>query len=107
MSEDSGTYILQTEGPEFRIARMHAVDNLFDEYVPATESWTPHVLTIVETYAKSKVYRDLSDAWDDASAIDDAGGETEYGPNLVTDFKDYKFSDFEDQYEKVKIKDSP
>lgn len=107
MSIDNGTYILQTEGPEFRIARMQAVDNLFEEFVPATESWTPHVLTIVETYATSKVYRDLSEAWDAATALDEAGGETEYGPNLITDFQDYKFSDFEEHYEKVKIKNAP
>lgn len=106
MSIDNGTYILQTEGPEFRIVQMQAVDNLYDEYVPATETWTPHVLTIVENFGKSKVYSDLGEAWDAAGDLEESSGGTEYGANLITEFKDYRFSDFEEKYEKVKIKDS-
>lgn len=102
MSADNGVYILETQGPEYRIAYMQAVDNLFDEYNPANGTWTPHVLTIVETFKNSKTYTDLSEAWDVASALDN-DNETEYGTNLITDFREYKFSDFEAHYEKSKI----
>lgn len=102
MSVDNGTYILQTDGPEFRIAQMHSVDNIFEEYNPANETWTPHVLTIIETFKDSKVYSDLAEVWDVASALDN-DNETEYGTNLITDFREYKFSDFEAHYEKSKI----
>lgn len=104
MSMDNGTYILQTHGPEFRICQMQAIDNIFEEFLPTSETWTPHILTIVECFATSKVYRDLGEVWDAAGILDESAGGTEFGANLITDFRNYKFSEFEEQYEKVKNK---
>lgn len=102
MSSDNGVYVLQTKGPQFRIAHMQNVTALFEEYNVADKTWTPNILTIVEVYATSAVYESLDEAWDAASNMEDDIGWTEYGTNLITDFKEYSFSDFEKEYEEIK-----
>jgi hypothetical protein len=98
MSADNGVYVLYTEGPEYRIAHMQAVDNLYKEFSPEKESWSPDVDYIVESFGKSKVYLDLTEALDAANMLEDQVGYTEYGTSLISEFKEYKFSDFEEQY---------
>ena len=94
MSADDGVYILETQGPEYRIAHMQAVDNLFEEYNPATENWKPNKDVIVDAFKDSKVFTNLEEAWDAAGDIEVSLNGTEYGMNLVTEFKTFKFSDF-------------
>ena len=101
MSQDDGVYVLQTKGPQFRIAHMQNVVSLFDDYNVVDKTWTPNILTIVQNYATSVVYESLDQAWDAASNMEDDLGGTEYGTNLITDFKDYSFSDFEKEYETI------
>jgi hypothetical protein len=101
MSADDGVYILQTQGPEFRIAHTQAIDNIYEEYFPETNTWSPCVERIVQTFGASKVYEDLTEAWDDASILEDKVGSTEYGTSLITQFSEYHFSDFEEQNGKV------
>lgn len=105
MSGDNGTYILETKGPEYRIARLQAVDNLYEEYQPQTETWTANIDNVINAFANSKVFTDLSEAWDAATNLDESLGSTEYGANLITQFKDFKFSDFEEQYAKKSKKE--
>lgn len=103
MSEDKGTYIIQTkgeEGPEFRVAQVCAVDNLFEEYKDGTSTWTPNVKCVVESFNSSKVYPDLETAWDVASSIDNEN-PTEFGANLITDFHAYDFNDLKKEYVNV------
>lgn len=106
MSADDGTYILQTQGPEFRIAQTQAIDNIYQEYFSEKNSWSPCVERIVQTFGKSQVYTDLTEAWDAANLLEDKVGETEYGTSLIAQFSDYHFSDFEAEYEKVSSKTS-
>ena len=102
MSQDDGVYVLQTKGPQFRIAHMQNVTSLFEEYNVADKTWTPNILTIVEVYVTSNVYDSLDAAWDAASNMEDDIGGTEYGTNLITDFKECSFTDFEKEYEEIK-----
>ena len=97
MSADDGIYILATKGPEYRIAHLSAVDNLYDEYNVASVRWTPNVPVVVEAFEKSKVFSELTEAWDSATMLEDRVGMTEYGVSLISDFGDYLFSDLEER----------
>jgi hypothetical protein len=94
-------YILQTQGPEFRVAHTQAIDNIYEEYFPDKDTWSPCIEAIVETFGKSKVFTDLTEAWDTANMMEDEVGYVEYGTSLITQFSEYHFSDFEEQNGKV------
>lgn len=102
MSADNGTYILQTAGPlgpEYRIANMSAIGNIYEEYKPETDKWTPNVKAIIEAFGKSTIFTNLDEAWDAAEFVENSK-QSEYGANLITQFQDYNFSDLEEQYAK-------
>lgn len=97
MSADNGTYILQTagaDGPEFRIVHCQAIDNIYDQFIASTGTWTPQKDSIVEYFNSSKVYTNLEEAWDAAFEIDEEHGWSEDGCCLITEFSHYEFSDF-------------
>jgi len=97
MSADNGTYILWTEGPEFRIKHFHAVDNLYGQYIKESRTWTPNCRAIVEAFSSSQVFTSLDEAWDEAMKIDASQSYSEYGTNMITDFSAYTFDDLSDQ----------
>lgn len=106
MSADNGTYILQTAGPlgpEYRIAHLAAIDNIYEEYKPETDNWTPNAKAIVEAFGSSTIFTNLDEAWDAAEFVD-SSKESEYGTNLITQFQEYRFSDLEEKYAKSKNK---
>jgi hypothetical protein len=103
MSSDNGTYVLQTYGPEWRVARMSAVENLFEEQNPDTLKWTPNIKTVVETFKESKVFTSFEEAWDVATAMENKD-ETEYGLSLIRDFETVKYADIQSQYIKTYAK---
>jgi hypothetical protein len=92
--DDKGTYVLQTAGPEFRIAQVTAVENFYDEQDPESGQWFPNCEAIREAYAKSKVYNNLEDAWDDATSLE-LLEETQFGVNLMREFEHIKYSTIE------------
>lgn len=102
MSSDNGTYVLQTYGPEFRIGRVNAVENLFYEQNPDTQKWSPNVKEVYEAFHESKVYKTVEEAWDKASAIEELE-PTEFGVNLVRDFEALKFQTIADAYKKTPV----
>jgi hypothetical protein len=84
-----GTYVLQTDG-EYRVAQVSDIDALFEEQDPSTLQWTPNKNLLVEAFGKSKVYGDLTAAWDYAEQLD-ASKPTELGPSLLRQFETLKW----------------
>lgn len=101
MPSDNGTYVIQTYGPEYRIAKVSAVENLFEELNPDTMKWTPNVKIVLEAFLASKVYTELEIAWDEAGIIE-GKDPTEFGVNLIRDFETLKFEDIKSAYENNK-----
>ena len=93
MSADNGTYVLQTAGPEFRIAHLQNIEMIYGDWDENTLEWTPNQDYIRESFKDSKVYTDLESAWDAAKAIDASHLISEYGTNLITDFSKLKYED--------------
>ena len=103
MSADNGTYILQTYGPEFRIAHAQAIDNIYRDYDDENHSWFPDINSIVDYFGKSKVYTTIEEAWDEAFLLDESHGWSEYGTCLITEFAEYHFNDLEERYVEKKL----
>lgn len=101
MSADNGTYILQTYGPEFRVVHTQAIDNIYGTFLTESERHLPNYQAIVETFASSKVFNNLEEAWDFALDLDEQVDYSEYGACLITEFEDYSFSDLEEQNAKA------
>lgn len=97
MSADNGIYILQTYGPEYRVAYCQAVDNIYGTYCVENFSYLPNPEGIVEYFGKAKVFTDLEEAWDFALALEDDIDYTEYGVSLLKEFETYTFKDFEEK----------
>lgn len=100
MSQDDGTYILQTYGPEYRIVYAHAIDNIYGSYNPENNLWIPNVNGIVDYFGSSNVYASIEDAWDAAFNLDETKGYSELGTCLISDFSQYEFADFVKKYVK-------
>jgi len=97
MSSDNGTYILQTYGPEYRVMHMQAIDNIYGTYIPESGKYVPNSKAIVESFASSKVFTNLEEAWDFALDMDSQVEYSEYGTCFITEFETYTFSDLEEK----------
>ena len=89
MSADNGIYVLETAGPEYRVAELQAIENL--HLNPATCDWTndPKILKLnaEEMFGRAKLFtsRDeaLDFAWDLAEQILENYGILEYGVSEI------------------------
>jgi len=93
MSADNGTYILQTYGPEFRVAHAQAIDNIYGAWDGENNTWVGDPEFILDVFGESKVFHNLDEAWDAANAIDQTYEISEYGVCLISDWQSEKFSD--------------
>ena len=72
MSADNGIYVLYTEseeGPEYRVAYAHAIDNIYGEYDDVEGRYTGDVEAIKETFGNSEVFYSLDEALDTAENL--------------------------------------
>lgn len=93
MSADNGTYILETKGPEYRIASFQNVEEIYGDWDDASSSWTPNQDMIRDNFTASKVYTSLDEAWDAAVVFNDTLPISEYGVNLLSDFSHKTFEE--------------
>lgn len=93
MSADNGTYILETKGPEFRIASFQNVEEIYGDWDDVANTWIPNQSMIQENFSKSKVYTSLDEAWDAAVIYNETLPVSEYGVNLLSDFSTKTFAE--------------
>lgn len=93
MSADNGVYILQTKGPEFRVAHAQGIDNIFGEWDEERKLWTGNAEYILSTFGESNVFATIEEAYDVAEAIERSLEYTEYGVCLVVDFETQNYID--------------
>lgn len=86
-----GTYVLQTAG-EYRVAQVDDIDAIFEEQCPETLQWTPNKQALVELFGKSKIYGDLTAAWDYAAQLDEQK-PTDIGASLLRQFANLKWEE--------------
>lgn len=91
---DNGTYVLETKGPEFRVAHLIGIEQIYAGWDDEKNGWAPNIPFILEKFGGSKVYTDLETAWDAAQAIDSSYLVSSFGTNLIKDFQEIDYSDF-------------
>jgi hypothetical protein len=89
MSADNGTYILVTKGPEYRVANLQAIENMYDSTNPSL----PNKEFISLGFGGLEPINTVEDALMRALAIEEEQMVSEYGIRLVKDFFDTDFSD--------------
>lgn len=91
MSADNGVFVLQTAGPEFRVAYSQAIDNIYGKFNDDTLHWNGDMDRMIDVFGSSMVFNNLEDALDEAERMSYDHEYLEYGVCLIPDFKDMKF----------------
>jgi len=93
MSADNGIYVLQTYGPEYRVAYAQAIDNIFGKFNDETLHWDGNKEMMLEYFKESKVYTNLEDALDKAEEMSYSYDYLEDGVCVITEFKEFKLNE--------------
>lgn len=93
MSSDNGVYILQTEGPEFRVKHCQGIDNIYGKFNDNTFRWDGDDEMIKEYFADAPVFFTLEEALDKAADIAYDIDYLEYGICVIKDFNKKVFKD--------------
>lgn len=91
MSADNGVFVLQSEGPEFRVAYTQAIDNIYGKFNDVNHCWNGDMDRMIDVFGKSKTYNNLEEALDEAESMSYNYEYLEYGVCLITEFKHMKF----------------
>lgn len=91
MSADNGVYVLQTYGPEFRVAYAQAIDNIYEGFDDGSSHWLPDLDAMKIYFGKSSVYLTLEEALDAAEKIAYDYDYLEDGVCVIPDFVSVKF----------------
>lgn len=91
MSGDNGIFILQTSGPEFRVAYTQAIDNIYGKFNDDTLNWNGNMDRMIDIFGKSNAYSNLEEALDEAEKMSYDYEYLEYGVCLIPNFKEMKF----------------
>jgi hypothetical protein len=100
MSADNGVYILQTEGPEFRVAHHQGIDNIYGNFSDETYKWQGNPEMMLEYFQDAPMFSNLEEALDKAADIAYNYEYLEYGICVITDFKDWNFNNLRKNYGK-------
>ena len=101
MSADNGVFILETYGPEFRVAYLHNIDAIYGKFNDDTNHWDGDAEMIQQYFGNAPVFDDLDLAVDKAQEISDNYDYLEYGICVISDFKKMLFIP-DSEVEKIK-----
>lgn len=103
MSADNGVYILQTRGPEFRVAHLQAIDNVYyswgykeDGTIDGgdTDNQDIWIMNARQMWFGAPVFTDEDEAWKAAREIHDSVDFTEYGISKIEVDREFKVPGF-------------
>jgi hypothetical protein len=91
MSADNGVFILETSGPEYRVAYGQGIDNIYGKFNDITKHWEGDMDKMMDFFGTSKIFIHLEEALDEAEKISYNHEYLEYGICVIPDFKELKF----------------
>jgi hypothetical protein len=91
MSADNGVFVLQTAGPEFRVAYSQAIDNIYGSFNDETLKWNGDMDRMIDVFGMSEVYSNIEEALDKAELMSYDYEYLEYGVCLIANFAEMKF----------------
>lgn len=100
MSSDNGIYILQTAGPEFRVAYQQNIDDIYGNFSDDSFQWQGDPEVMYSYFGDAPVFSNLEAALDKAEELSYNYDYLEYGICVITDFKDWDFNKLKENYGK-------
>ena len=91
MSADNGIYILETAGPEYRVAYGFSIGNIYGKFNDQTLHWDGDMDRMIDFFGKSQVFQILEEALDEAERMSYDYEYLEDGICVIPDFKELKF----------------
>lgn len=101
MSADNGIYILQTKGPEYRVAHHQNIEEIYGEFSDVSYQWQGNPQSIWEYFHDAKLFLTLEEALDFAADMSYHYDFLEYGICVITEFCEWDFSKLEERYGKA------
>jgi len=102
MSADNGIYILQTRGPEFRVAYGQAIDNVYGNFSDESFQWQGDPVCMLEYFQDAPMLTELEEALDKAEEMSYDYDYLEDGICVISDFSDWDFHSLKENYGKEK-----
>lgn len=100
MSADNGIYILQTAGPEFRVAYHHNIDAIYGNFSDESFQWQGDPEEMYHYFQDAPMFSNLEEALDLAEKLVYDYAYLEDGICMISDFKDWDFNRLEKTYGK-------
>jgi hypothetical protein len=92
MSADNGVFVLQTHGPEFRVAYAQNIDSIYGKFNDDTGHWNGNMEAMRSLFEDAHLFKDIESALDKAQEISQDYEYLEYGICIVSDFKDLVYT---------------
>lgn len=106
MSADNGIYILETEGPEWRVTYAQGIDNIYGNFSDDSYQWQGDPEEMYKYFHESPVFTSYDLALDFAAELSYNYDYLEYGICGITEFKDWNFNRLKERYGKEAEGDS-
>ena len=100
MSADNGIYILQTKGPEYRVAYHQNIDAVYGEFSDESYQWQGDPVSMMEYFGNAPVFTDIEDALDKAEELSYNYDYLEDGICVLSDFAEWDFNSLRENYGK-------
>jgi hypothetical protein len=98
MSADNGVYILETKGPEYRVAYGQNIDEIYGEFSDESLHWQGDPQSMIDFFGQAVVFLDEFEAIDNAEQIALQYAYLEDGICVIRDFKDWDFNSLKEKY---------
>lgn len=100
MSADNGIYILETKGPEYRVAYHHNIDEIYGNYSDESFQWQGDPEMMLEYFGNAVMFTTIEEALDTAGSMVYDYPYLEDGICVISNFKDWDFNRLKENYGK-------
>lgn len=90
--EYGGVYILETQGPEYRVAYSSNIQDIYGEFNDLNIAWNPEPVNIKKTFGTSKIFKSKKEAENHANIIAKTYTYLEDGVCYIDDFSYLSYS---------------
>lgn len=98
MSADNGIYILQTAGPEYRVAYLHSIEDIYGNFSDESYQWQGDPVVMLRYFGDAPMFTVIENALDYAAELLYNYDYLEYGICMISDFHDWDFNNLRKNY---------
>ena len=105
MSADNGIYILQTKGPEYRVAYHQNIDEIYGNFSDDSFQWPGDPDMMFLYFGDAPMFSTQEEAIEYASKLTKNYDYLEYGICVIHNFSDWDFNRLAERLNKDNMKD--